>query len=82
MTALADSAYERFEFDDIDVLVFREGSHVYAIEDLAHMTVQSSAGALHDGEIECPRHGARFCIKTGQHSQHQHTVGYRRSRFV
>ena len=30
---LADGSYERFEFDQVDVLVFREGQNVYAIED-------------------------------------------------
>ena len=67
LAALADSAYERFEFEDIDVLVFREGSHVYAIEDLCtHDGAELCGGLYMDGEIECPRHGARFCIKTGQ----------------
>ena len=66
LAALADSAYERFEFEDIDVLVFREGSHVYAIEDLCTHDGAELCGTATDGEIECPRHGARFCIKTGQ----------------
>jgi Ferredoxin subunits of nitrite reductase and ring-hydroxylating dioxygenases len=33
MDQLADGSYERFEFDDLDVLVFREGDSLYAIED-------------------------------------------------
>ena len=64
--ALADSAYERFEFEDIDVLVFREGSHVYAIEDLfAHMTVPSSVeDSIWTGKLNVAT--AHAAIKTGQ----------------
>lgn len=65
--ALPDGTYERFQFDDRDVLVFREGDHFYAIEDLCtHDGAELCGGLYLDGEIECPRHGARFCIKTGQ----------------
>ena len=67
INALADGAYERFEFDDVDVLVFREGDHVFAIEDLCtHDGAELCGGLYMNGEIECPRHGARFCVKTGQ----------------
>ena len=67
LNALTDGAYERFEFDDVDVLVFRKGDNVYAIEDLCtHDGAELCGGLYIDGEIECPRHGARFCVKTGQ----------------
>ena len=67
LAALEDSTYERFEFEDVDVLVFRDGSCVYAMEDLCtHDGAELSGGLYMNGEIECPRHGARFCVKTGQ----------------
>lgn len=67
MDQLADGSYERFEFDDVDVLVFREGDHLYAIEDkCTHDSAELCGGLYMNGEIECPRHGARFCVKTGQ----------------
>lgn len=67
LTALADGNYERFSFDEVDVLVFREGDHLYAIEDLCtHDGAELCGGLYLNGEIECPRHGARFCVKTGQ----------------
>lgn len=67
LSALPDGAYERFEFDDVDVLVIREGDHLYAIEDLCtHDGAELCGGLYVNGEIECPRHGARFCVKTGK----------------
>ena len=67
LAALQDSTYERFEFEDIDVLVFRDGSHVYAMEDLCtHDGSDISGGCIVEGAIECPRHGARFCLRTGE----------------
>lgn len=40
---------------------------VYAIDDrCTHDNGPLGEGELLDGEIECPRHGARFDIKTGK----------------
>lgn len=67
LSTLANGTYERFEFNDFDVLIFREDDLVYAIQDLCtHDGAELCGGLYIDGEIECPRHGARFCIKTGQ----------------
>ena len=67
INAIADGGYERFEFDEVDVLIIREGNDVYAIEDLCtHDGAELCGGLYMYGEIECPRHGARFCVKTGQ----------------
>lgn len=67
INAVADGGYERFEFDEVDVLIFREGNDVFAIEDLCtHDGAELCGGLYMNGEIECPRHGARFCVKTGQ----------------
>ena len=64
---LPNNTYRRFEFNEFDVLVFREDNFVYAIQDLCtHDGAELCGGLYIDGEIECPRHGARFCIKTGQ----------------
>ena len=64
---LADGSYERFEFYQVDVLVFREGQNVYAIEDrCTHDDSGLCGGYYVNGTIACPRHGAQFCIRTGQ----------------
>lgn len=39
----------------------------YAIEDICtHDGSDISSGCVVDGSIECPRHGARFDIRTGE----------------
>lgn len=54
---------------DVDgalVAVFNLGGEYYAIEDVCtHDGGELASGALEGEEIVCPRHGARFNIKTG-----------------
>jgi 3-phenylpropionate/trans-cinnamate dioxygenase ferredoxin subunit len=57
---------EVFDVDDRKIAVYRLGDEFYAIEDLC----THDGGPLAEGEVEddvviCPRHGARFSIKTG-----------------
>lgn len=49
------------------LLVINSNDQLYAIEDLC----THDGGTLNEGEMEgeeiiCPRHGARFCIRTGE----------------
>ena len=67
LSTLKDGAYERFELENIDILVFREGDHLFAIEDeCTHDGAELCGGLYMNHEIECPRHGAKFCVKTGR----------------
>ena len=57
---------EVFDVEDRKIAVFRLEDAFYAIEDIC----THDGGPLAEGEIEedqviCPRHGARFNIKTG-----------------
>ncbi|HEY3155960.1 MAG TPA: non-heme iron oxygenase ferredoxin subunit [Candidatus Eisenbacteria bacterium] len=57
---------EVFDVEDRKIAVFRLEDGFYAIEDIC----THDGGPLAEGEIEedqviCPRHGARFNIKTG-----------------
>jgi len=48
-------------------VVFNLGGKYYAIEDVCtHDGGQLTGGVVEGGEIVCPRHGARFCIRTGE----------------
>lgn len=55
------------EAEERIVILFRDGDDYYCIDDVC----THDGGTLSDGpvkgcEIECPRHGARFNMKTGK----------------
>ena len=51
---------------DVAIVVFNVDGELYAIEDVCtHDGGELASGELHGHEIECPRHGARFDVRTG-----------------
>ena len=49
------------------IAVARSGDQYFAIEDVCtHDGAELTGGAIEGAEIICPRHGARFCLRTGQ----------------
>jgi 3-phenylpropionate/trans-cinnamate dioxygenase ferredoxin subunit len=49
------------------IAVVRSGDSYFAIEDICtHDGAQLTGGAIEGTEIVCPRHGARFCLRTGE----------------
>jgi len=49
------------------VAVVRSGEEYFAIEDVCtHDGAELTGGDIEGTEIVCPRHGARFCLRTGQ----------------
>ena len=55
------------DVDDVDVVVFNLDGEFFAIEDVCtHDGSEISSGCLKGDEIECPRHAARFSIRTGE----------------
>lgn len=64
--ALADGEHVLVDVDGIDVAVFKLEGQFYALEDVCtHDGAEIASGRLEGDELVCPRHGARFCIKTG-----------------
>jgi 3-phenylpropionate/trans-cinnamate dioxygenase ferredoxin subunit len=64
--ALADGQNVVVDVDGTEVAVFRIDGDFYAIEDVCtHDGAEIASGEVEGDEIICPRHGARFCIKTG-----------------
>ena len=54
------------DIDDTEVVIFKVDNDFFAIENVcSHDGGEIASGVLENGEIICPRHGARFCIKTG-----------------
>jgi len=65
--ALADGEHVVVDIDGTDVAVFKIEGRFYAIEDVCtHDGAEIASGELDGCEIICPRHGARFCVKTGE----------------
>lgn len=49
------------------IAVARSGETYFAIEDVCtHDGAELTGGTIEGTEIICPRHGARFCLRTGQ----------------
>jgi 3-phenylpropionate/trans-cinnamate dioxygenase ferredoxin subunit len=54
------------DVDGTDVAVFNVDGHYYAIENVCtHDGGILTGGAIDHDVIVCPRHGARFCVRTG-----------------
>ena len=64
--ALADGENIVVDVDGTEVAVFKIDGGFYAIEDVCtHDGAEIASGVLEGDQIICPRHGARFCVKTG-----------------
>jgi 3-phenylpropionate/trans-cinnamate dioxygenase ferredoxin subunit len=54
------------EVDDIPLIIVRCGAELYAVENrCTHDGETLAGGEIEQCEIICPRHGARFCLKSG-----------------
>lgn len=59
--------YRIVDIDDVEIAVINCDGHVYAIEDVCtHDGGVLTGGEIDGCEIQCPRHGARFNIETGE----------------
>lgn len=67
LTDLPPGERLRYEFEEDTVVVFNVEGRVYCIADVCtHDGGPLEDGELSDHEVECPRHGARFDIRTGK----------------
>ena len=63
---LPDPGKMLVEVDDVFVVLVRCGGQIYAIDDVCtHDGGPLSEGELEDCTIACPRHGAKFDVRTG-----------------
>ncbi len=63
---LAPGQWRTVDADGAPIVVFNYDGNYFAIEDVCtHDGGQLTGGLLEGDEIVCPRHGARFCIRTG-----------------
>lgn len=67
LTELAPGTSKVVDVDDVMIAVFNVDGELYAIEDVCtHDGGELAGGEVYGDVIECPRHGARFCLKTGE----------------
>jgi len=65
-SALANGEHVVVDVEGTEVAIFKIDGACYAIEDVCtHDGAEIASGILDGDEIVCPRHGARFCVKTG-----------------
>ena len=66
-TEIPNGARKLLEVDGRAIAVFNVAGTYYCIADVcSHDDGPVAEGELVDGEIECPRHGARFDVATGR----------------
>jgi 3-phenylpropionate/trans-cinnamate dioxygenase ferredoxin subunit len=64
--AIPEGEARVFEVGDLRIAVCRVDDRFYAVEDVCtHDDGPLGEGCLVGHEIECPRHGARFDVRTG-----------------
>ena len=64
---LPDGRGVRVDIGPLQIAVFRIDDEVFALGDqCSHAKASLSEGEVFDGEVECPRHGSPFDLKTGE----------------
>ncbi len=64
---IAPGEHTVVEIEGVAIAVFNLAGAFCAIEDVCtHDGSEIACGRVIDGDIECPRHGARFDLKTGE----------------
>ncbi|OGF97757.1 MAG: hypothetical protein A2Z06_03995 [Candidatus Glassbacteria bacterium RBG_16_58_8] len=67
---IPDGSLKIFEVNDIPIAVGRQGDKFYAVSAVCtHANRLLEESPLYDGEIECPHHGARFDVTSGEARQ-------------
>ncbi len=65
--AIKPGEYRVVDVDDVEIAVFNVEGMFYALEDVCtHDGAELTGGPVEGDQVVCPRHGARFCIRTGE----------------
>jgi 3-phenylpropionate/trans-cinnamate dioxygenase ferredoxin subunit len=65
--AVPPGGYRVFDVDDTPIAVFNVDGELFAIHDVCtHDGEVLTGGPVEGTEIVCPRHGARFSLRTGE----------------
>ncbi|MGH8717169.1 MAG: Rieske (2Fe-2S) protein, partial [Burkholderiales bacterium] len=64
---IADQSAKLLEIEGKRIALFNLGGQFYALDDTCpHASGPLSEGSIEDEDVECPWHGSRFNIKTGE----------------
>lgn len=67
VASIAPGDYATVEVDAVLVAVFNVNGEFLAVEDTCtHDGGGLSGGPVEGDQVVCPRHGARFCLRTGR----------------
>lgn len=67
LSDIPEDGTRHVDVNDIPVCLVRTGGTVYAIHNTCtHALAQMDGGWVEECTIECPRHGARFSLTTGE----------------
>jgi len=67
LSELQENTPVKVELNGKDLCVVRQGSEVFAIDDIcSHAEASLSEGAVTPGKIECWLHGAEFDLRSGE----------------
>jgi 3-phenylpropionate/trans-cinnamate dioxygenase ferredoxin subunit len=67
LTDLEDGEQFFVEIGDVDLVIFKIADQVFAIGDVcSHDGAPLGDGEIEDFEVICPRHGARFDLRSGK----------------
>jgi 3-phenylpropionate/trans-cinnamate dioxygenase ferredoxin subunit len=67
LSELLDGRRLFLEIDDVSIVVFNIAGNIFAIADVcSHDDGPLGEGEVDGDEIVCPRHGARFNLRTGK----------------
>lgn len=67
VSELPPGASKVVDVDGAQIAVFNIGGEYFAIEDVCtHDGGELASGVLEGDQVVCPRHGARFCVRTGE----------------
>lgn len=73
---IPEGTVKTFEIHGKAIAVARYDGVVYAVDDICtHDGGELGAGDIVNGQIQCPRHGARFDLKTGSATQMPAVIG-------
>lgn len=67
VSELPEGSWKVVDVEGVLVAVFNVAGNYHAIEDICtHDGGELAGGEVEGCEVICPRHGARFCLKTGK----------------